>query len=134
MKVAAHVAGVARLPDRPHPLAGPDSLTAMNDRRPNHVGVEVAAVLALAVDQQVVAVEDRVIAPAQDAAGHRRDKRRTAAGDDVEALMGAASAARRSEFADRAARAVRPVDREHVAIEGESTIAHRAPGARRARR
>ena len=63
--------------------------------------VEVAAVLAFAVDQQVVAVEDRVIAASAAPAVADRDQLGPAGGDDVEALVGAAAAARRAEFADR---------------------------------
>ena len=43
-------------------------------RRPAHVGVEVAAVLAFAVDQQVVAVEDRVVAASAGPAVADRDQ------------------------------------------------------------
>jgi hypothetical protein len=61
------------------------------------VGVEVGAVLTLAVDRQVIAVENR-----------------------VEAFVPAAAAARRAELADRAARPVRAVDREDVGAELDS--------------
>jgi hypothetical protein len=70
------------------------------------VGVEVAAALAFAVDQQVVAVEDRVVAGPEDAAVADRDQRRLAGGDDVEALVGAAAVAAGAELADRAADAM----------------------------
>ena len=58
VEVAADRAGIARLTDGADSLAGPDALAAVDERRAGHVGVEVAAVLAFAVDQQVVAVED----------------------------------------------------------------------------
>ena len=69
--------------------------------RAAQVRVEVAAALAFAVDQQVVAVEDRVVAGAPDPAAAHRDQRRPAGGDDVKALVGAPAAARRPELADR---------------------------------
>ena len=80
---------------RPHP------------RRPAQVGVEVAAPLALAVDQEVVAVEHRVEAAAGDPAAADRDQAGAAGGDDVEPLMGPPAAARRPELADRAPGPVR---------------------------
>jgi hypothetical protein len=86
------------------------------------VGVEVAAVLAFAVDQQVIAVEGRFIAVAQDPAVADRDQRRAAGGDDVEALVGTAAIAGGAEFADRAAGAVGALDREDVAVEGEAAV------------
>jgi hypothetical protein len=48
--------GVAGLPHRANSLARVDTLAAMDQRRPPHVCVEVGALLAFAVDQQVVAV------------------------------------------------------------------------------
>jgi hypothetical protein len=95
------------------------------------VGVEVAAPLAFAVDQQIVAVEDRVVAAAQDAAIGDGDQLGPAGGDDVEALVGAASAAGRAEFADGAAGSVRALDREDVAVVGDA--ADRAGNAGRGR-
>ena len=123
MEVAADGAGVARLADGADPLASPDAVAAIDDRRANQVGVEVAAVLALAVDQQVVPVENRVVADAQHAAGCRRQQRRAASGDDVEALVRAAAAARDAEFADVAASPVRPGDREDVGVELSGAVA-----------
>ena len=109
---------------RPRRPARPPRPARPVDRgRAGHVGVEVAAVLAFAVDQQVVAVEDRVVAGAQHPAVAHRDQRRAAGGDDVEALVGAAAAARRAEFADRAAGPVRALDREDVAVEGDAAVA-----------
>jgi len=114
VEVATNRSGVAGLADRADALARPDVVTAMDASWSDQMGVEVAAVLALAVDQQVVAVEDRVIAGAQHAPRRRRRQGRTAGGDDVEAFMGAAAAARRSEFADGATRPVRPLDRKDM--------------------
>src|SRR4051794_29173619 len=74
MEVAADCDRVAGLADRADSLAGVDTLAAVDQGGPRHVGVEVGAVLAFAVDQQVVAVEDRVIAAAQDSAVADRDQ------------------------------------------------------------
>jgi hypothetical protein len=117
VEVAADRDRVAGLADRADPLPLPDALALVDQRRPGHVGVEVAALLAFTVDQQVVAVEDRVIGGLEHAAVADRDQRGLAGGDDVEALVSAATAAGRAEFADRAADAVRPLDREDVAVE-----------------
>jgi hypothetical protein len=86
------------------------------------VGVEVGAVLAFAVDQQVVAVEDRVIAAAQDLAVADRDQRRAAGGDDVEAFMDSPAIARCAKFTDRAAGPMRSLYREDVAVELRAAI------------
>jgi hypothetical protein len=94
------------------------------------VGVEVAAVLAFAVDQQVVAVENRVVAAAQDAAAPDRDQRRVAGGDDVEALVTAAAAARDAEFADVAARPVWALDREDVVVVRDGAVTAGRGGGR----
>jgi hypothetical protein len=131
VEVAADGAGVAGLADGADPLAGPDAVAAPDCGGANQVGVEVAAVLALAVDQQVVAVEDRVVADAQDPAGRDGDQGRAAGGDDVEAFVAAAAAARRSELADEAAGPVRPLDREDVVIEDRRTVMAGALGRRR---
>jgi hypothetical protein len=74
------------------------------------------------VDQQVVAVEDRVITGPQHLTVAHRDQRRVAGGNNVEALVGAAAAARSAEFSDRAAGAVRALDREDVAEVGEAAV------------
>ena len=87
------------------------------------MGVEVAAVLAFAVDQQVIAVEDRVVSGLKDTAVANSYKRRVAGGDDVEALVGAATAARRAEFTYGTAGAVWALDREDVVVVGEATVA-----------
>jgi hypothetical protein len=76
VEVAADSAGVAGLADGADPLAGPNPVAVVDDRRADQVGVEIAAPLALAVDQQVVAVENRVVAGAQDTAGCRGKERR----------------------------------------------------------
>jgi hypothetical protein len=122
VEMAANRDRVAGLPDEADRLAGVDSLAAVNQRRPRHVGVEVGAVLAFAVDQQVVAVEDRVIAGTQDLAVADRYQRRVAGRDDVEALVGAAAVAGGAEFADRAAGAVRALDREDMTVGGEAAV------------
>jgi hypothetical protein len=85
-------------------------------------------VLAFAVDQQVVAVEDRVVAGAQDAAVADRDQRRAAAGDDVEPFVGAPAGAGSAVGADVAAGPVRALDREDVAVVGDAAVAAGDPG------
>jgi hypothetical protein len=123
MQVAADRDRVAGLPHRADSLAGIDALAAVDQGRVRHVGIKVAASLAFAVDQQVVAVEDRVITRAQNRAAADRDQRRAAGGDDVKALVGAPAAARGAEFADRAAGAVRALDGEDVVVIGEAAVA-----------
>ena len=113
---------VAGLPHRSDALAGVDALAAVDQGRSRHMGVEVGAILAFAVDQQVVAVEDRVIAAAQDLAVADGYQRGAAGGDDVEALVGAPAVAGGAEFADRAAAAVRALNREDVAEIGEAAV------------
>jgi hypothetical protein len=133
VEVAADGDRVAGLADGADPLPLPDPLAAVDRRRPGQVGVEVAAGLPLAVDQDVVAVEDGVIAPTQDAAVGDGDQLGAAGGDNVEALVGAAARAGRAELADGAADAVRPLDREDVAVEGEAAVASGDPGRGRCR-
>jgi hypothetical protein len=87
------------------------------------VGVEVAAVLGFAVDQQVVAVEDWVVAAAQDAAAPDRYQGRVAGSNDIEALVGPTAAAGGAEFADVAAGAVGALDREDVVVIGDGAVA-----------
>jgi hypothetical protein len=123
MEMTTDGTGIARLPHRPDSLAGVDALAAVDQGWPRHVGVEVGAVLAFAVDQQVIAVEDRVIAGPQHLAVADRYQRCVAGGDDVEAFVGAAAVAGGPEFADRAAGAVWALDREDVAVEGGGAIA-----------
>jgi hypothetical protein len=122
VEVAAAGAGVAGLADGADSLAGPDIVAAVDSGRSDQVGVEVAALLAQAVDQQVVAVEDRVIADPQHPAGRRGDQGRTTGGDDVESFVDATTAARRAEFADGAARPVRAVNREDVGVERRRAV------------
>jgi hypothetical protein len=122
MQVAADGDRVAGLPHRADALSRIDALTAADQSWSRHVGIEVGAILAFAVDQQVVAVEDRVIVAAQDPAVSHRDQRRVAGGDDVKALVGAAAAARGAEFADRAAGAVGALDREDVAVVSDAAV------------
>jgi hypothetical protein len=134
VEMAADRAGVAGLPHRPDTLPRIDAIAPMDQGRAAHMGVEVAAILAFAVDQQEVAVEDRVVAATQDAAVTDGDQWRAAGGDDVEALMGAAAAARGAEFADRAARAVRSFDREDVAVIGDAAVGGAELGGGRGRK
>lgn len=117
VQMAADGAGIAGLADAADALAGPDAPAAVDARRADHVGIEVAAVLSLAVDQQIVAVEDRVVAGAQHAPGRHGDERRAAGSDDVETFVRAPARPRRAEFADGAARPVRPLDRKDVSLE-----------------
>ena len=116
MEVAADRDRVAALADGADALALPDPVPLLDRGRARQVGVEVAAPLAFAVDQQVVAVENRVVAGTEDPAVADRDQLGLAGGDDVEALVGAAPAAAGAEFADAAADAVRSLDREDVAV------------------
>ena len=123
VEVAADRDRVAGLPHGADSLSGPNSVALLDQGRAGHVGVEVAAVLAFAVDQQEVAIEDRVVAAAQDAAVADGDQRRVAGGDDVEALVAAAAAARGAEFAGVAARAVSTLDREDVVVVDDGAVA-----------
>ena len=120
VEVAADRDRVAGLADGADPLALPDAIAPVERGRARQVGVEVAALLAFAVDQQVVAVEDRVVATTQDAAVADGDQLGPTGGDDVEALVGAAAAAGRAEFADGAASPVRALDPEDVAVVGDA--------------
>jgi hypothetical protein len=128
VEVAANGYCVAGLADEADRLARPDALAAVDEGGAGHVGVEVAAILAFAVDQQVVAVEDRVIARAQYRAVADRDEGRVAGGDDVEALVGATTVPRSAEFTDRTAAAVRALDREDVGVVGDAAVAGRDLG------
>jgi hypothetical protein len=71
------------------------------------------------------------VAGAQHAAGCHRKERRLTSGDDVEALMGTAAAARDAELADVAAGPVRPGDREDVGVELGGAVARGTGGRRR---
>lgn len=131
VQVAADRDRVAGLPHRADALAGEDALAAVDQGRAGHVGVEVGAVLAFAVNQQVVAIEDWVIASAQDCAAADRDQGSAAGGDDVEALVGAPAAAGGAEFTDRAAGAVRTLDWEDVVEIGDAAVGGGDPGRSR---
>jgi hypothetical protein len=122
MEVTADRDRVAGLPDLTDALTRVDALTAMDQGRSRHVSVEVRAVLAFAVDQEIVAIEDGVITGSQHPAIADRHQWRIAGGDDVEALVGATSVARNAELANRAAGAVRALDGEDVAVVGETTV------------
>ena len=100
----------------------------MDGGRAGQVSVEVAAPLPFAVDRQVIAVEDRVVAGVQDPATAHGNQRRAAGGDDVEALVDPTAAARRSELADRATGAVRALDREDVVAVEQTTVVDSATG------
>ncbi len=122
MEVAADGDRVAGLADGADWLAGVDAFAAVDEGRARHVSVEVGAVLAFAVNQKVVAVEDRVVSRLQDLAVADGDQGRAASRDDVEALVGAAAAAWGAEFADVAAGTVRALDREDVVVIVDATI------------
>ncbi len=68
------------------------------------------------MQQEVVAVENGIEAPAQDAAVANGDQLRSAGGDDVEPFVDATAAARRVVLADRPTRAVGALNREDVAV------------------
>lgn len=123
VEVATDGDRVAGLPHGADALALEDAPAAVDEGGPDEVGVEVATVLAFAVDQEVVAVEDGVVARAQDAAVADGDQRRAATGDDVEAFMGATARARGAVGADVAARPVRGLDREDMAVVGDAAVA-----------
>jgi hypothetical protein len=122
VEVAADRDRIAGLADGADALALPDAVAPVECGWAGQVSVEVAALLAFAVDQQVVAVEDRVIAGLEHAAIGDRDQRRLAGGDDVEALVGAAAAAGGAEFSYVAAGAVRALDREDVVVVGGAAV------------
>lgn len=117
VEVTADGAGVASLADATDMLAGPDALVTVSRGGADQVSVEVTSSLPLAVDQQVVAVEHRVIPGAQHAAGRDGDQRSAASSDDVEPFVGAAARPRSAEFTDVAAPPVRRLDREDVRLE-----------------
>jgi hypothetical protein len=123
VEMAADADRVAGLPHHADPLSGEDAVAPVDRRWPWHVGVEVASRLAFAVDQQIVAVEDRVVGAAQDPAVADRDQRRAAGRDDVESFVPAAAVAGGAELANVAAGAMRSLDREDVAVVGEAAVA-----------
>ena len=122
VEVAADRDRIAGLPHGAYSLAGVDTIAATNQGRPRHVRIEVGAILAFAVDQEVVAVENRVIAGSQDLAVANGDQWRAAGRNDVESLVGPAAAAGGAEFTDRASGAVRALDGEDVAVVGKTTV------------
>jgi hypothetical protein len=128
MEMAAGAGGVAGFADCAYRLALPDPLASANESRSRQVGVEVAAALAFAVDQEVVAVEDRVIAGADDTAVADRHQPRPAGGGDVEALVDATAVAAGAELADGAAAAVRALDGIDVAVVGNAAGGAGDPG------
>lgn len=73
VEVAASPGRVAGFANRADPLPLSNPLPPTHPRRPREMGIEVAALLPFAVDQQVVAVENRVEASAQDLAVANRD-------------------------------------------------------------
>jgi hypothetical protein len=123
VQVAAGADGVAGFADAADPLPLPDPLAPTDVRRTRHVGVEVGAALAFAVDQEIVAVEDRVITGTQDPAVAHRDQLGAAGGHDVEPFVDAPTVARRVVLADRATFAVRSLDREDMAVVGDAALA-----------
>lgn len=131
VEMASDADRVAGLPHGADALACEDALASPDQRRPGHVGVEVASCLAFAVDQQVVAVEDRVVAGPQDLAAADRHQRRATGGDDVEAFVPAAAAAGCAELADVAARAVGAPDGEDVVVVGTAAVSGGAPSMSR---
>ncbi len=122
VEMATNADRVTGLPDCANALARIDALPAENERWSRHVSVEVAAPLPFSVDQQVVAIENRVIADSQHLAVTDSNQRCAAGGDYVEALVGAAAAARGTELAYVAASPVRPMDREDVVVVGDAAV------------
>lgn len=103
-------------------LAGVNAFASLDRRRSRHVGVEVAAPLPFPMDQQVVAVKDRVIACLEHLSVADRDEGCATSRDDVEALMGAAAAAGSTELAYIAADPVGALDGEDVVVVGEAAV------------
>lgn len=97
MEVAADGSGVAGSADGADGLAGPNAVAPAHERRPAQVGIEVGARLGGAVNEEEVAIEDRVVAAAQDASGSRRQQGRAAGSNHVEPLVDTAAAARGAE-------------------------------------
>lgn len=116
VEVAAGADGVAGFADGADRLPLPDPLASVNRGRDRQVGVEVAAALGFATDQQVVAIEDGVVAAPQHTAVADGDQTGTAGGGDVKPFVDATAAARGVKFADRAADAVGSLDWEDVAV------------------
>jgi len=130
VQVAAGADRVAGFADRADPLALQDPLTGMHRRRSRQVRVEVSAPLPLAVDQEVVAVQDRVVTATSDAAAGHRDQFGVAGGGDVEAFVDAAAVARGAEFTDTAPDPMRTADRKDVAVVRRAAVENRNAGRR----
>ena len=135
VEVAADRDRVAGLADGADPLALPDPLAPV-DQRPAAAGGRRSSCAARLRRGSAGSCRRgpgrsrlRSTRPLRD-----RDQRRPAGGDDVEALVGAAAAARRAELADRAARPVRALDREDVAVVGHAAVASWRCGPRPERR
>src|SRR4051794_15630141 len=131
MKVAADRASVAGLPHGAHTLTGPDPLTAVNRGRTRQVGVEVTAILAFAVDQQVVAIEDRVITAPQHPPAACGNQRRATGSNDVKAFMPPPTVTRSPKFTNRPPRSMRPINRKDVAVIRRAPASLGTPGQRR---
>jgi hypothetical protein len=128
VEVTAGAGGVAGFADRADPLSLPDGLTPAEAGGPRQVGVEIAPPLAFAVDQDEVAVENRIETGAQDLAVADRDQLRPTRRRDVEPFVDAAAAAGRVVFADRPPRPMRSLNREDVAVVGNAAIVGDDPG------
>jgi len=122
VEMATHANRVSGLPHHTYSLTRVYALTLMSQRHPRHVGVEVRTPLPFAVDQQIVAVEHRVIADAQYSTAANGHQRRAAGGDDVKALVDAAATARSTELTDVAAGTVRALDRKDVVVVSEAAV------------
>jgi hypothetical protein len=123
VEVTADRDRVAGLPHRADALPGPNPVALADQGRAGHVCVEITAILAFAVEQQVVAVENRVVAGSEDAAAADRHKRCVAGGDDVEALMSTSATAGCSKLTYRTTSSMRTLDRKDVAVIGEAAAA-----------
>ena len=117
VKVAADGAGVAGLSHRADALAGEDASAPPDDRGTPQVGIEVAAALAGAVDEDEVAVQDRVETGASHAAAAHGEQPRATGSDYVEPLMRPPAAARRPELPNRPPSPVLPDHGEDMAHE-----------------
>lgn len=131
MEVAADRPGVTGLAHGADSLSGPDGGAAMKRRGTAQVRVEVASLLPFAVDQQVVAVEDRVVTGAEHLAASHSDQRRAAGRHDVEAFMPAPTAAGRAVFTDRPPRPMRPLHRKDVVVVTDGAVGSDELGGRR---
>ena len=122
VEVAAGAGGIAGFADDPNRLALPEPLAAADRGRAGEVGVEIAAALAFAVDQDVVAVEDRVVAGLPDAPIADGYQPGAAASGDVKPFMDPPPIARRMKFPDRPSKPMSPLNRKDVPVIGSPTI------------